>query len=633
VFFASCSAAFSQPLPTTRELAELSLEELANIQVTSVSRRAERLADAAASIYIITADDIRQSGAMTLPEALRLAPNVQVAQVSASSFTIQARGVYNTSANKMLVLIDGRSVYSPLFAGVFWDVQDVMLEDVERIEVVSGPAGTLWGLNAVNGVINVVTRSARDTTGGLAAGHAGERDSSGAMRYGFEAGAGALRVHGKYFDRDPTFNAAGTANADAWHRGQVGLRGDWEWGPDRLSMNANAYRGTIGQPLPGSISISGLALALAPIPVSGSNATARWTHRLANGSETTLQAYVDRTERTVPPTFAEQLDIGDVQFQHALSFDGGHALVWGAHYRYARDRVRNSDVFAFLPAQVNQDWSSLFGQGDLALADAVRLTLGARVERNDYTGAELLPSARISWKAAPDQLLWAAASRAVRAPSRLDRDAFVPGTPPFLLRGGPEVTSEIADVYEAGYRGMPHRDVSASITAFHARYDDLHTQQVDPGFTFLTFANGLEARVSGVEAWATWQAARAWRLSGGFTALHERFSLKPGSNDPGAVASAGRDPAHTWTLRSSHDLPHGVELDLFLRGTGGLSNPTVPGYTSLDVRVGWRPSRDVEIAAGARNLGGGHGEFTDVATRAELSRTAYLSLRWYFGSR
>src|SRR5258706_1755662 len=382
---ATAARAQSVP-PTVRELAELSLEQLANLQITSVSKRRERLADAPASVFIITAEDIRRSGAVTLPEALRLAPNLQVARASSSAYSITARGVMNTAANKMLVLIDGRSVYSPLFAGVFWDVQDVMLEDVERIEVISGPGGTLWGVNAMNGVINVITRSAKDTVGGLLAAHGDNLDASGELRYGTALGDhGHLRLYGKYFDREHTFTASGTTVADAWHRGQVGLRGDWSRAGAELAVMANAYRGTIGQPLPGSISISGVNLALAPIPVSGANVTARWSQQLDGGSEAMVQAYFDRTERNVIPTFGEKLDIADLQFQHSLQFGATHAI-WGGEYRYGKDRVTNSTFFAFLPASVNQKWASLFVQGDAALLDGLRLTAGARLERNDYTG-------------------------------------------------------------------------------------------------------------------------------------------------------------------------------------------------------------------------------------------------------
>jgi iron complex outermembrane recepter protein len=631
---AGCCAAAAAELPTTRELADLSLEQLANLEVTSVSKKAERLSDAPASIFVITADDIRRSGVTSLPEALRLAPNLQVAQVSSSNYNIQARGINNNSANKLLVLIDGRSVYTPLFSGVFWDVQDVMLEDVERIEVISGPGGTLWGVNAVNGVINVITKSANATQGGLLSAGAGNRGSDGALRYGAPLGAdGHIRVYAKYFDRDHGSNARGIAINDGWSKAQAGFRADWNRANDQVMVQGNAYRGTVGQPLPGSI-VTNDPFALAPIPISGVNLTGRWAHQLDGGSEVALQAYFDRTERTIPPVFAEKLDIVDVQLQHSMQWTAAYSLVWGGEYRYGMDRVTNSDVFAFLPAHLDQKWSSLFAQGEAKLRDDLELTLGARLERNDYTGVEFLPGVRLGWKIAADHLLWSAISRTVRAPSRLDRDAFVPGKPPFLLDGGPDSRSEVAKVYEVGYRGQPFGKISYSVTAFHAQYDHLHTQEIAPSRTSLVFANGMEARTTGVEMWGAWQAASWWRLAAGFTGQRERLQRKPGSNDTVSVGSAGRDPAHTWLVRSSMNLPANAEIDVTVRGVAALANPNVSSYSTLDLRLGWRPRPDLELSLSARNLAdGGHGEFTSAQYRIEIGRSICAGFRWDFAAR
>jgi iron complex outermembrane recepter protein len=620
-------------LPSARDLAQLSLEQLADLRVTSVSKKSERLSDAAASIFVITADDIRRSGAVGLPEALRLAPNLQVSQVSATGYDIRARGFNNTSANKLLVLIDGRSVYTPLFAGVFWDVQDVMLEDIDRIEVISGPGGTLWGVNAVNGVINIITRGARETQGALVSAGAGNREANGAVRYGAPLGSdgdGYFRVYAKYLDRSHTETASGARVDDGMYKSQVGFRADWDQPLGHLSAQGNAYRGTVGQPAPGSISISGFALALGPIPVSGENMTASWTRRLDGGSEMSLQAYYDRTERTVPPTFGEKLDIADVQFQHSVPLPAERSLVWGANYRYSIDDLANGDVFAFLPAHIHQHWSSVFAQGESGLGEGVRLTAGVRLERNDYTGTEILPNVRLAWKIAPERMLWTAASRTVRAPSRLDRDAFVPGHPPFLLAGGPDVRSEVAEVYEVGYRET-FNAFSYSITAFHADYEHLHTQEIAPSRTFLTFDGLLHGRTDGVEMWGTWQAAPRWRLSAGYTAQRERLHLDPRSNDAGAIATAGRDPAYGWSLRSSHDLGARWELDVIGRGVAALSDPVVPAYATMDLRLGWKPARGVELWAAAQNLAdGGHGEFTALDTRTELGRSFFLGVRWNY---
>ena len=624
------SAAAGVAAAQDRDLADLSLEELGNIEITSVSKRAERLLDAPASIYVITAEDVRRSGATSLPEALRLAPNLLVAQGSAGGYSISARGFNSAAGNKLLVLIDGRSVYTPLFSGVFWDVQDVMLEDLERIEVISGPGGTLWGTNAVNGVINVITRSARDTQGGLVAAGSGSGEAGGAVRLGGTLGAdGHIRVYGKYSDIGHTSLANGNAVNDGLHLGQMGFRADWNRGGDWVTLQGDAYGGEKAQPAPGTITLNGVS-RLNPIALSGFNLLGRWEHRLDAGSKLSLQAYYDHTERNVRGTFDATHDIVDLQFQHSLQPGAAHAVVWGAEYRHARDRIVNDDFVAFLPAHVDLAWSSLFAQDQIALRKNLHLTLGARLERNDYTGNEFLPSARLAWGLAPDHLLWSAASRTVRAPSRIDRDFHFPASAPFLLDGGPGFRSEVAEVYELGYRGRPWRRLTYSITAFYTEYDHLRTLEIDPSNTFIFFANEMEGTTSGVETWATWQASAAWRLSAGLTALHKDLRLKPGSDGlNGGVAAEGNDPDYSWHLRSMHNLSDRWELDVIVRGVAELPAPVVPAYVAVDLRVGWKPHRDLELSLTGRNLfDSAHAEFGDPLTRSEFGRSAFLKLKW-----
>jgi iron complex outermembrane receptor protein len=608
------------------DMLNLSFAELAEIQVTSVSKKAERLGDAAASVFVITSEDLRRSGAAKLSEALRLAPNLHVAQASGSGYAISARGFNSSAANKLLVLIDGRSVYTPLFAGVFWDVQDTLLEDVERIEVISGPGGTLWGTNAVNGVINIITRSSKDTNGVLVSTSAGSRASEGAARYGLTLDNGvAFRIFGKYTDSKHTRIASGAPSNDAGYMSRAGFRADWNGGGDQFTLLGNAYRGVEDQAAPGAISISGTNIVLGPIWLSGANLSAHWERQLDAGARLSWQAYFDRTERNVIPSFAESLDILDAQLQHTLAPIGMHTLAWGAGYRTGRDRLVNSKYVAFLPAESNQKWSSLFIQDQVSLRDNLRLTLGARIEHNDYTGREFLPSARLAWKFAPQQSAWSAISRAVRAPSRLDVDVYVPGAAPFLLNGAAQqVRSELATVYELGYRGQPATTLSYSVTVYHTVYDFLRTQEIAPDRRSFFFASMMEGRASGVEMWATYQATPGWRLNAGFTALKERLTLKPGSTDPGSDRASGQDPAHKLILRSSLDLSSRTQLDVSLRRLAALSLPAVPAYTALDLRLGWRPDAHWELSIGGQNLiGGGHGEFTSVTTRTEFGRTAY----------
>jgi iron complex outermembrane receptor protein len=513
-------------------------------------------------------------------------------------------------------------------------VQDVLLEDVDRIEVISGPGGTLWGVNAVNGVINIITRSAKDTPGGLLAAGVGNRETIGALRYGARAGSfGDARVYGKYLNRGHTETASGTAKYDSSRKGMAGLRGDWERGNDQLMIAATAYRGSEGQPLPGTLSISGVNLALGVIPVSGLNLTTRWKRSFDDGSSITVQGYFDRTERTVPPTFAETLNVADLQFLHSWRLSTAHTLGWGAEYRYGMDRVMNGPYLAFLPANVNQKWAALFAQDEVTLRKGLRVTLGVRSERNDYTGNEILPNGRVAWNVMPSHLLWAAASRTVRAPSRLDHDLVVPGTRPFLLTGGSQVVSEIAKVYELGYRGQPADSTTVSVTVFHSLYDHLRTQEIAPTRTSVFFANGLEGETTGVETWASFQASSNWRLNAGFNALSERFDLKPGSNDtPGLAAQRGRDARQIWQLRSSFDLSRHGELDLTLRHVSKRSGPAVPSYSAFDLRYGWTPRPGMEVSLTGTNLfDKGHGEFTEVSTRTEIGRGVFIKLVSRFG--
>lgn len=635
--------------PTT--LANLSLEELSNLEITSASKRGERLSDAPASVYVITADDIRRSGALSLPEALRLAPNLHVAQNNVGAYSISARGFNSLSANKLLVLIDGRSVYTPLFSGVFWDAQDVMLQDIARIEVISGPGGTLWGVNAVNGVINVITKSARDTQGGLIAAGTGNRETDVSARYGGVLGEDApesgnsshYRLYAKNFNRQHSRTLDGTESNDAWRMSQAGFRIDWQRPGEQVSLQGNVYKGQRDQPQPGEIVLTGVNFNLGNIPLSGTNLMGRWEHVLDGGSTVTFQGYYDQTVRNVQGIYAQTLDIVDLQVQQSASPLAGHKLVWGGEYRHAADRVTNATAsFLFLPAHVKQDWASLFAQDEVTLGDKLRLTLGGRVERNDYTGAEFLPSARLAWKLSPNHLVWGGASRTVRAPSRLDRDvfAFVPLTPPVTvgpdtytelrLIGGPNARSETAQVFELGYRGQPTANTSYSVTLYRTNYDHLHTQElsVAPPLVFYAFENGMKGSTTGIEMWGTYQASPTWRLRGGYTNLHGSYELKPGSNDADGLANMGKsDPRQSWMLSSSHDLPGQTELDVTVRHVSALYAPDVPSYLALDLRYSWRPHPKWELSVSGQNLlGTHHAEFTNVATRSELGPNVFLNV-------
>jgi iron complex outermembrane receptor protein len=563
-----------------------------------------------------------------------MAPNLHVARINGYAHSISARGMNqsgNSYSNKLLVLIDGRSVYTPLFSGVFWDAQEVLLEDVERIEVISGPGGVLWGLNAVNGVINITTRSARDTQGSMAVLQAATDGATASFRHGGTAANGvAWRAFGKTTRREDSELASGAPVNDSYRRTLIGMRADWQQGPDRVSLIGNAYRGRFDQPAPGEIAAPGVPTQLGGVRSDGVNLTARWERALEGGASIMTQAYFDHTLRRADPLFGERLYTTDVQFQHTLAPTGRHRFVWGANYRHSRDRVDNTAVVAFLPARTTQQWASLFAQDEIALKDHWFLTLGSRLEYNEYTGLELLPSARLSWRLSPQHALWAAISRTVRAPSRLDADAFLPGRPPYLLRGGPRVRGEVAKVFELGVRGQPTPTLSYSATLFHHDYDYLRTTEFDPTRTFITFDSLMEGRSSGIEAWGNWQAMPRWRLSAGWTALHQKLRLKPGSTDANGARVAGSDPAHTFQLRSVYGIDDRRDLEVTLRKVAGKSFPDVPAYTALDARLGWRIRPGLEVSLTGENLNGGHGEYGTALYRAEIERRVGMKVVWEY---
>ena len=625
VLLAAAATALAAEPQQVADLADLSIEELGNIQVTSVSKHAERLADAPASIFVITGEDIRRSGATRLAEALRLAPNLEVARASASSYAISARGFNNTIDNKLLVLIDGRTVYTPLFSGVFWDAQDVMLEDVERIEVISGPGAALWGANAVNGVINVITRRSPDTQGGYAYARSGSLERGYGARYGGTFGeSGSYRVYGRSFDIFNTSTANGATASDGWSKGQVGFRTDWGTAANGFTLQGDAYRGSLDQ----------VNLVVDQnTHSSGNNLLGRWNRDLAEWGQLQIQSYFDHTERDIPGNFAEHLNIFDIEFQHGLRPIGAHRLSWGGGYRHGDDHVTNSAVLAFLPADRRLRWSNVFAQDEIALEHNLRLTLGAKFESNYYTGTEPLPSARLAWKPDPQRLVWGAVSRAVRAPSRIDRDLFIPARPATAmtpatpgLDGGPDFVSEVVKVFEVGYRAEASPQATYSISVFYNIYDRLRS--VEPvSATSIVLGNKMEGTGDGLEAWGSYQAARNWRLSAGAFFLKQRLRPKPDSADSN-VSAAGNDPAHQWLLRSSFDLPDRTELDIGVRRVGALPNPGVPAYTAADIRIAWLLQHGLELSIVF--IDSGHVESGNPATASEMASGAYAKLKWNF---
>ncbi|MFP5393672.1 MAG: TonB-dependent receptor plug domain-containing protein [Gammaproteobacteria bacterium] len=611
------------------EMAELSLEQLSDIVITSVSRQEARLSSAPASVYIISASDIRRSGARSLPEALRLAPNLQVARVDARSWAISARGFNSVFTNKLLVLIDGRSVYSPLFSGVFWDIQDVLAADIARIEVISGPGATIWGANAVNGVINVITKEAADTQGGLAQATAGQHERGGALRYGGKlAGGGHYRAYAKFTEMDASETERGLLLRNDWRRSQAGVRADLPLGAAAsLALSGDVYDGSLGQGVNGDIR------------VRGANLVSRYAARLGPGEDLRVHLIVDHSQRDQPGSIHERLTTLDLEAQHDLSV-GRHKLSWGGGYRHGWDRIANGPATSagFLPSDTDLHWGNLFAQDEITLADPVRLTAGVKFEHNNYTGLEVLPNLRLAFTPDERTLLWTSLSRTVRAPSRIDRDLYSPiqpivinGVPRYAVAGGPQFDSETADVAELGYRSQASAALSWSATAFYSRYDRLRTLEPHSGAPS-TFENLGRGRAHGLEMWARWQALPGWRLDGGAVVQRVRTSVRPGSRDSsGSSGLATNDPDQRLLLRSSLDLSERSQLDFTLRYVGRLPRPVVPSYHELDAQWLWMPRADIDIIVAGQNLlHRSHVEFGSAPGRSVFERTVLVRAAYRF---
>ncbi|HUR21229.1 MAG TPA: TonB-dependent receptor [Vicinamibacterales bacterium] len=594
-------------------LAELSLEELGEMPVTSVTGRPESLRSAPASVFVISGEDIRRSGANSLPEALRLAPNLQVARLSSGQYAISARGFNNAIANKLLVLIDGRTIYSSLFSGVFWDFHDLVLEDIDRIEVISGPGGTLWGANAVNGIVNVITKPAGATQGGLVSvtrsGHGGQESA----RWGGRLGeVGHVRLYALATDRGSTRTAAGVDVNDSSSKKQVGFRSDLTLQPGLLTMQGDAFSGGDDP-----------ANNFAP-KMYGGNLLARWESRLADGSPYRVQAYYDLQARDDVNLFRNRTGSWDLQFTHEPIMPKGHQLLWGGGYRVADDENKPNPLIGFNPAERRLTWANVFAQHQVQL-EQWQLTVGAKAERNTYTGVEFLPSVRIAYQHENRGTTWGGLSRTVRAPARIDRDFFFPANPPFVIAGGEGFESEVANVLEIGHRGQMGRDVSYSATVFRQRYEGLRAGRGTP----LRIANRIEGDVDGLEAWAQWQPAGFARLTLGYLGLRKdlRFSEPPA--DSTSIPNLGNDPRNQWTLRAQFDLPRRTELDFFVRRVGALPDPAVPSYTSVDARLGWQLAPALEVSLIVQNLGDRqHREFGTAASASTFGRRVLLRMIW-----
>jgi iron complex outermembrane recepter protein len=616
-------AADAPPDGAPPDLGRLSIEELTDIQVSSVAKSLESLNDAPAAIYVITHDDIIRSGATTIPEILRLAPNLEVAQLSSSSYAISSRGFNGQLANKLLVLIDGRSVYSPLYAGVYWDVQYVLPEDIERIEVISGPGATLWGANAMNGVINIITRKAADTQGGVLEAAGGNLGGRASLQYG-----GTLphnltyRVYSEGAVGEALTTSNGTSSHDAWSMPQGGFRMDWTPPGDAVTFQGDIYSATeqqLGQP---------------DSAIAGRNLLARWEHQLEGDASLQFLGYWDETRRfTYAGGGGVALTTYDAELQHSFKVGSWNEFVWGAGDRIESYQIVGANTFFFAPDSRTLNLTDVFAQDTMSLTDQLKLILGTKVENEPYSGLELLPSGRISWKVTDTALLWSAVSRAARAPTPFDRDLVEKvGATDFLI-GGANFQPEKLTAFEFGTRAQPLKHLSFSISTFYNIYDQLRSIEVAPngGFLPLHFGNMMYGDTYGVEAWATYQLTDWWRISAGMNVQHENLKFRSGSSGLGGIAFAGDDPNHQESIRSSMNLTDDITWDADLRNVGKLPSPEVPNYFELNSRLAWHATKSFVVSLTGMNLLHAHHVEFDMSTGAvEIPRSFLIQTQWRF---
>jgi iron complex outermembrane receptor protein len=625
--FAACFAAWPALAQSIQDLQQMSLDDLANLNIMSVTRTSKSLGDAPAAVYVITHDAIVRSGYASLPDILRLAPNLHVIQISASHFIITPRGLTgNISAqnfsNTLLVMIDGRSVYTPLFSGVYWDMQDVMPEDIERIEVVSGPGATLWGANAVNGVINIITRKAADTEGGLVSISAGNLEQSVSLRYGGKLAEDlAYRLYVRDYIGDDTALAGGGHAHDNWSKPQGGFRLDWTPSEsDSLTVQGDAYQGSDAQQ------------AVANEDTNGRNLQARWNHTFDGGSSLQVQAYYDRAGRRSVGEGGFAIDTYDLDVQHSFLVGDSHAVTWGGGVRVSHFEIDGTPTFFFTPPVRTITLANIFAQDSITLSPSLTAIVALKLEDDPYSGLAVLPTARLSWKAGPDTLVWGAVSRAIRSPTPFDDDVSEISGGLLFLSGNPNFQSTTVTAYELGVRTQLFSAVSLSVSGFYNSYDKLRSIEISPTPTFLPliWGNGLAGETYGADIWADYQVTPWWRLSAAFDELIEHFAIKPGNVALLGIAELGDDPQQRASLRSSMNLGPAVTLDGELRYVSALPDPHLPAFVEFNTSIGWNVSDDVRLSLSGFNLlHARHLEFPASEANA-VPRSFAVGLQWRF---
>jgi len=642
------------------DLTQTSLEDLMNIAVTSVSRKEQTTSQAAAAVFVISREDIRRSGALNIPDLLRMVPGLDVGQINASNWAISARGFNGQFSNKLLVLVDGRTVYTPIFAGVLWDSQNVPLDSIERIEVIRGPGAAIWGSNAVNGVINIITRSAKDTPGGKVSGGAGNAGTGrAAIRYGGRLQSlGAYRIYAEGFQYDSLPAFTGADGHDDWRLIHGGFRTDSTLSAkDSLTTEGEVFGGNEGEMVTMPTSLQPPVMGTVALRVHhwGWNLLSRWNRTISPRSDTSLQVYFNH-DKTGDTTYDIGLNTYDLDFQHHVLWGSRQDIVWGLGYRVSSDETTPSTRFAITPNDRTSHLFSLFAQDEIAvLPNHLQLSLGARVEHNSYTGFDFQPSGSIAWTLNSKNMVWGAISAADRTPSRINAGfridvAVVPGPSnlPILIsvNGNPHFKNEQLTAYQVGYRSSWTSKFSVDSTVFYNRYRDLASLEpgtisieTDPAPPHLVvpnyLSNGLHGETHGIELFANSRVTSRWTLSPGYSFFSMHLHRFAGSQD---VTDAGRTegsiPDHQAQLRSSLNLLHNLQWNASLYFVNRLPTPAIPSYTRLDTGVIWHAGERISLNVTGQNLlKNTHSEYsaTDSSVNSGLMRrAAYAKIVWTF---
>jgi iron complex outermembrane receptor protein len=606
-----------------RELADLtalSLDELVQLKVSTVSRKSEPWWDAPSGVDVVTGEDIRRAGALALPDALRLATGVHVGQPSARSWAVSIRGMNVLAANKISVVMDGRSLFTPFFSGVQWDAQDTLLEDIDRIEVVRGPVGASWGAYAVNGFIQVLTKPAWDTQGLLATAGTGTEDPGlFALRYGGKAGRDTFyRAYAKYFQTDWTYKATGEHAQPATDFLQSGFRIDRRHGETATSTLQGDYYTNRNLPLDHLQS-----------EIWGGNVIGRWRRTYSTDSDLQIEGYCDHTYRLIPSTFEERRTSGAASIKYRRRV-GRHGLMFGTDTLVSGDEIGNIGIALLEPPRRTTNTTGAFAQDTLDVARHTSAVLGVKAEHSSFSGYEVQPTLRLAWTPRATTTAWAAVSRAVRTPVRIDEDLVFRFNGLTLFEANDDFKTESAVAYELGLRARPVSSLTLDASGFVYRYDDLRSTEPASGSIPPTFRNGLNAKSHGAELAAMYQPFRRLLVKGSYRLLDLRFSKDADSRDATNGSSEGDDPKHVAVVGAHLTLPHEIEIDAFLRVASALPRPPLGGYTTMDARLGWRAGKQWEIALIGRNLlDAQHPEFiTTNSLNDQVHRRGTVKVTW-----